>query len=68
MDGDVEHIEQVSPQQSLSEQTMAVYEKIPAIPLFELRRLVHDVDPDDGRVVPVGLFQSRRENVLLDRN
>src|SRR5262245_64220266 len=66
MDPKPELIEQVALQQSLTERTMAVYDKVLAVLLLEPGRLGRDITPDDRRVVPIGPFQGGREDVLAD--
>src|SRR5262245_18103714 len=66
MDPEPELIEQVALQQSLTERTMAVYDKVLAVLPLEPGRLGRDITPDDRRVVPIGPFQGGREDVLAD--
>jgi hypothetical protein len=53
MYGNVEHIEQLVLQQGFSEETMAIYKKVPTILLFKVRHFGHDI----ARTM-VELFQS----------
>src|SRR5260370_17833715 len=64
MDREIEHVEQVVLQQSLPEKTMAIDEKIPSFLLLELGHFSNNIASNNGRVVPFGFFQRRRENIL----
>jgi hypothetical protein len=64
MDREIEHVEQVVPQQRLSEKTMAIDEKIPSFLLLELGHFSNHIASHNGRVGPFGCFQLRREHIL----
>jgi hypothetical protein len=57
-------IEQVVLEQCLSEQTMPIDEQIPSFLLLESGHFCYDIASNDGRVVPCGVFQCRREDIL----
>jgi hypothetical protein len=57
MNREIEHVEQVSLQQRLSEQTMTIDQQIPCFLLLELAHFCHHIASHDGRVAPLGLFQ-----------
>src|SRR5260370_41634621 len=65
MDREIEHVEQVLLQQSLSEKTIAIDEKILSFLLLEPGHFSNHIASNNGRVVPFGYFQLRRENILL---
>ena len=57
MDREIEYVDQVLLQQSLSEKTMAQCEKIPSFLFFELGHFSNNIVSNNGRVIPFGPFQ-----------
>src|SRR5215469_496284 len=57
MDREIKDIEQVVLEQCLSKKTVAVDEQIPSFLLLEPAHFSHYIASNDGRVVPMGVFQ-----------
>ena len=66
MDREIERVEQVVFEQRLSEKTTAIDEKIPSFLLLEPGHFSNHIASNNGRVVPFGFFQLRREHILWD--